>query len=67
MLAAIPILRCSLLAYPRSLLTDYCSLSLLAADSRFLLVFTRYTLLIATHICEVGKKKGSANLSTQNS
>ena len=32
MLAAIPILRCSLLAYPRSLLTDYCSLSLLAAD-----------------------------------
>ena len=31
MLAVIPILR-SLLAYPHSLLTDYCSLSLLAAD-----------------------------------
>ena len=32
MLAAIPILGCSLLAYPRSLLANYCCLSLLASD-----------------------------------
>ena len=32
MLAALPVLRCSLLAYPCSLLADYCSFSLVAAD-----------------------------------
>ena len=67
MLAAIPILRCSLLAYPRSLLTDYCSLSLLAAD--FSLLAGLYS-LHAAHChtyAKSAKKKGSANPSTQNS
>ena len=56
MLAAIPILRRSLLVYPRSLLADYdlCRCSLLI--SRFLLVFTLYTLLIATHMRSRQKK-----------
>ena len=58
MLVALPILCCSLLAYPRLLLADYCSLSLLAADFSFLLVFTRYTLLIATHMRNRQKKMG---------
>ena len=58
MLAAIPILRCSLLAYPRSLLTDYCSLSLLAAD--FSLLAGLYS-LHAAHChtyAKSAKKKG---------
>ena len=55
MLAAIPILRCSIPA--RCLpITALCRCSLLI--SRFLLVFTRYTLLIATHMRSRQKKKG---------
>ena len=56
--ASIPILRCLLLAYPRSLLADYCSLSLLAAD--FSLLAGLYS-LHAAHChtyAKSGKKKG---------
>ena len=58
MLDEFPILRCSPLANPRSLLADYCSL--FAGRCWFLascwsLLTTRCSL---PHICEVGKKKG---------